>query len=228
MILNSIPQPAINWESTNLVDKWKKFQQDVHVDLIFEGSLADKDEKVKITYLLLWIGDKGSSQKMIKKLTLCLLDVNSKKDNDHCNQRSVRNSQPQQTVNDTRDKCGNFGSSHSRRQVCPAKGKMCNSCHNWNHFSKVCCQVVRDNSIPQPAINWESTNLVDKWKKFQQHVDLIFEGPLADKDEKCGNFGSSHSRRQVCPAKAKMCNSCHKWNHFSKACCSTKSACRTS
>ena len=57
MELNGIPQPAINWESANLVDTWKKFKQ--HIELIFEGPLADKDEKVKITYLLLWIGDKG-------------------------------------------------------------------------------------------------------------------------------------------------------------------------
>ena len=57
MDLNGIPQPQMNWESTNLPETWKKFQQ--HVRLILDGPLGEKDEKVKITYLLLWVGEKG-------------------------------------------------------------------------------------------------------------------------------------------------------------------------
>ncbi|CAG2196344.1 unnamed protein product [Mytilus edulis] len=57
MDLNGVPQPQMNWDSTNLVDTWKKFKQ--HVGLILDGPLAEKDEKVKITYLLLWVGEKG-------------------------------------------------------------------------------------------------------------------------------------------------------------------------
>lgn len=37
--------------------------------------------------------------------------------------------------------------------------------------------------IPIPNMNWDSTNLHEAWKKFRQHVDLIFGGPLADKVE---------------------------------------------
>ena len=47
----------MDWESTNLPEAWKKFQQ--HVDLIFSGPLSEKDENIKWKYLLLWIGDKG-------------------------------------------------------------------------------------------------------------------------------------------------------------------------
>ena len=39
------------------VESWKKFQQ--HVQLIFDGPLKDKDETVKISYLLIWVGDNG-------------------------------------------------------------------------------------------------------------------------------------------------------------------------
>jgi hypothetical protein len=38
-------------------------------------------------------------------------------------------------------------------------------------------------AIPPPKMDWESTNLPEAWKKFQQHVDLIFSGPLSKKDE---------------------------------------------
>ena len=57
MDLTGIPPPKMDWDSTNLPEAWKKFQQ--HVDLIFTGPLADKEESILCKYLLLWIGDKG-------------------------------------------------------------------------------------------------------------------------------------------------------------------------
>jgi hypothetical protein len=57
MDLAGIPPPQMNWEATNPLEAWKKFRQ--HVELIFGGPLAEKLEKQKIQYLLLWAGDKG-------------------------------------------------------------------------------------------------------------------------------------------------------------------------
>lgn len=37
--------------------------------------------------------------------------------------------------------------------------------------------------IAPPKIDWDITNLSEAWKKFQQHMDLIFTCPLADKKE---------------------------------------------
>ncbi len=38
-----------------------------------------------------------------------------------------------------------------------------------------------------PTMNWEATNLPEAWRKFQQHAELMFSGPLKKKgeDEKC-------------------------------------------
>lgn len=38
-------------------EAWKKFKQ--HVGLIFDGPLTDKSEPEKVSYLLLWVGEKG-------------------------------------------------------------------------------------------------------------------------------------------------------------------------
>ena len=57
MDLSGIPTPHMDWESTNLTVSWKKFKQ--HCELIFAGPLKQKSEEVKVTYLLLWIGDTG-------------------------------------------------------------------------------------------------------------------------------------------------------------------------
>lgn len=55
--MEGIPAPRINWDSSNLVDEWEKFER--HVKLIFDGPLKEKDEEQKVSYLLLWVGDRG-------------------------------------------------------------------------------------------------------------------------------------------------------------------------
>ena len=67
MELTGIPPPKMDWESTNLIDAWKKFKQ--HVELILNGPLKEKEELTKINYLLIWIGDKGRDVYNTWKLT---------------------------------------------------------------------------------------------------------------------------------------------------------------
>lgn len=44
-------------------------------------------------------------------------------------------------------------------------------------------EIMDLQGVPQPKMDWEATNLPEAWKRFQQHVALIFAGPLKDKDE---------------------------------------------
>ena len=37
--------------------------------------------------------------------------------------------------------------------------------------------------IPHPVMNWNISNLPEQWESFQTHVELIFSGPLNDKEE---------------------------------------------
>ncbi|XP_014667306.1 PREDICTED: uncharacterized protein LOC106808905, partial [Priapulus caudatus] len=44
--------------------------------------------------------------------------------------------------------------------------------------------------IPVPKMEWDSSNLPEAFKRFKQHIQLVFDGPLTDKDEavKCKYF----------------------------------------
>lgn len=58
MDLTCVLTPKIDWESTNLPEQWKKFHSH-DVKPIFKGTLHEKDEEIEVTYLLLWVGEKG-------------------------------------------------------------------------------------------------------------------------------------------------------------------------
>ena len=36
--------------------------------------------------------------------------------------------------------------------------------------------------VPEPSLDWSSVNLLEAFKKFRQHAELIFAGALRDKD----------------------------------------------
>ena len=40
-----------------------------------------------------------------------------------------------------------------------------------------------DSTTDVPRMNWESGNLVKTWRRFKQHVELMFSGPLREKSE---------------------------------------------
>ena len=55
--MEGIVPPSMRWDDTNLPEAFEKFVR--HANLVFIGPLADKPEKEKLSYLLLWLGDKG-------------------------------------------------------------------------------------------------------------------------------------------------------------------------
>ena len=55
--LTGLPIPRMDWDNTNLPETWRKFQSTV--ELMFQGPLQPKDEAIKVSYLLLWVGERG-------------------------------------------------------------------------------------------------------------------------------------------------------------------------
>ena len=56
MELAGLPTPIMDLSNVNLLEAFKKLCQ--HAELIFAGTLRDKDPEVHCTYLLLWVGEK--------------------------------------------------------------------------------------------------------------------------------------------------------------------------
>ncbi|XP_053389557.1 uncharacterized protein K02A2.6-like [Mercenaria mercenaria] len=57
MEFGGIQPPVMHWEDSNLPEAWEKFQR--HAELVFSGPLKGKTEEEQISYLLLWVGEKG-------------------------------------------------------------------------------------------------------------------------------------------------------------------------
>jgi hypothetical protein len=57
MELTGLSPPVMRWEDSNLPEAWDKFER--HVKLMFTGPLKAKKEDEQISYLLLWVGEKG-------------------------------------------------------------------------------------------------------------------------------------------------------------------------
>ena len=51
------PVHVLDWEAKNLPEVWKKFRQ--HTELMFSGPLRRLGEKAKVSFLLIWVGEKG-------------------------------------------------------------------------------------------------------------------------------------------------------------------------
>ena len=49
--------PLSMQDDTNLPEQWEKFMR--HTALMFTGPFKSKTEEEKVSYLLLWVGDKG-------------------------------------------------------------------------------------------------------------------------------------------------------------------------
>ena len=55
--LTGVPIHSIDWRATNLPEALRKFRRTC--EYIFDGPLANKDNTVKVQYLMLWVGEDG-------------------------------------------------------------------------------------------------------------------------------------------------------------------------
>ena len=55
--LSRIEPPRMNWLAADLLTEFASFRQ--YCELIFRGPFADRAESVRVTYILLWVGQEG-------------------------------------------------------------------------------------------------------------------------------------------------------------------------
>ena len=46
---------------------------------------------------------------------------------------------------------------------------------------------MHSSGVQSPTLDWESANLPESWRRFKQHVKLMFTGPLkaVSEEDKC-------------------------------------------
>ena len=54
------------------------------------------------------------------------------------------------------NKCENCGRNHSTKDLCPAKGQICNYCSKLNHFALMCRKKLRETKGKVHEVNNES------------------------------------------------------------------------
>ncbi|XP_043265453.1 uncharacterized protein LOC122405046 [Colletes gigas] len=115
--------------------------------------------------------------------------------------------------------CSKCGHIHISNNYCPAQGKQCSKCNQWNHYTRRCPLLFIMNCLycggahlkrQCPAFNETCT----KCQK-SGHFSWKCQGFQI----KCRYCGLKHTRnRSLCPAQNTICNYCKSVGHFPTFC----------
>ena len=240
----------MNWKASNLPEQWEKVQ--LHVDLIFTGSLKDKNEPEKESYLFLWIGEEGCQ---IYKTWTGIPETDASKLEMYY-ARFKSHVQPKLTPifacyrfnNETQDSHSTDSfvtrlRTHARDSNFPEQDNVIRDrivfgCSNTKVGEKLMDEgekLTMDKAI-QIAQNYEYCQ--------QQLSSMTMLSPSNVDVNKCGSKPGRRQPKQTkekqmqpskhcenrgtlhkkdkCPAYGKVCHECKKMNHYSKMCRSKK------
>ncbi|XP_076632205.1 uncharacterized protein LOC143347154 isoform X2 [Colletes latitarsis] len=120
---------------------------------------------------------------------------------------------------DSARNCNKCGHIHTSNNYCPAQGKQCSKCNQWNHYTRRCPLLFIINCLfcggahtkkQCPAFNETCT----KCQRLGH-----FSWKCQNSQIKCRYCGLKHSRnRSLCPAQNTICNYCKSVGHFSTFC----------
>lgn len=115
------------------------------------------------------------------------------------------------------DLCRKCGKKHMPESICPAKGKQCSKCKNFNHSANVCRASA--NISNERILNKLADKITDKMKlTADEQTGNPNQAMKNDKVNKCKNCGKPHYLSTACPAKGKTCNKCKKLDHLDFMC----------
>ncbi|XP_021361397.1 uncharacterized protein K02A2.6-like [Mizuhopecten yessoensis] len=282
MDLSGIPTPKIDWEASNLPEQWRKFQS--HVRLIFDGPLADKAEEIKVNYLLLWIGDKGREIRNTWTDLDTEENAEARKKLQTLYDRYQAYVQPKLNPIFARYKFNNeVQGAGTIEQFVTKLRVLARDCAYAS-----CDEMIRDRIVFGTSSDKVREKLINEGEKLtldkaiqvaqsyeysqqqlksmtQQEVHSVKRGAPSGHQRRtnehragrhsnghkpsypgsrqqahghmngdmkrhssgsarksgqseCGRCGFQHNKLAICPAKGKQCQSCNKYNHFSKKC----------
>ncbi|XP_021368026.1 uncharacterized protein K02A2.6-like, partial [Mizuhopecten yessoensis] len=272
----------VDWEASNLPEQWRKFQS--HVRLIFDGPLADKAEEIKVNYLLLWIGDKGREIRNTWTDLDTEENAEARKKLQTLYDRYQAYVQPKLNPIFARYKFNNeVQGAGTIEQFVTKLRVLARDCAYAS-----CDEMIRDRIVFGTSSDKVREKLINEGEKLtldkaiqvaqsyeysqqqlksmtQQEVHSVKRGAPSGHQRRtnehragrhsnghkpsypgsrqqahghmngdmkrhssgsaqksgqseCGRCGFQHNKLAICPAKGKQCQSCNKYNHFSKKC----------
>ncbi|MCG7876694.1 MAG: RNase H-like domain-containing protein [Candidatus Thiodiazotropha endolucinida] len=76
---------------------------------------------------------------------------------------------------DDRNVCNNCGYRHLRTETCRAKGKQCNYCKKWNHFSSVCRAKKASQSVHEVSEGINNLQIQESESAFEHGEDFFVD-----------------------------------------------------
>lgn len=246
----------MDWDSSNLPEAWRRFRQ--HAELMFTGPLREKEEADKCSYLLLWIGEKGRD--VYNTWTLSADEAKMLKTYyDKYTGYITPKANPIYARYKFHEKMQ--GEHESFEQFVTELKLLVKDCGYPNGEEMVRDRIVFATNSPrvrekllsqgaeltlEKAIDIARSHELAKQQlkimgnaKDHSHHDTVhavsrrpYRSDTPQKAAKpkdqgathrtCNYCAGQHSTKDVCPAKGKQCMKCRKFNHFARACFTSK------
>ena len=232
---SAAPSPIMDWESNNLPSSWKRFRQ--HAELMFTGPLHEESELVKVSYLLIWVGEKGRDIRNTWTLTT-----------EEAKQLETFYNKFEAYVTPKSNEVFARYKFHERTQaegepfenfVTDLKllAKDCNFAENDKMIRDRIVFGLNSSQIREKLINKGSDLTLEKaistaqsFEMSQQQLKRMEKAEVdaikhhknpqkstAHKGKRCLNCGGRHGK-STCPAKGKQCFKCKRLDHFANRC----------
>ena len=245
--LTGINIPSMNWSATDLPTAFREFRQ--YCELIFSGPLAEKTNKQKVTYLLLWVGQEGLN--MYHTWTLSEEEKGKPK---VIWEKFEKQLEPKTNFRLERYHLQKFkqGDSESTDEFmtrCKLQAQKCKFRDNIELEERLIEQLVigaKHRKVQEKLLGKdgelkldEALDIARTCEATMVHMDQLLgektvnavshrkpqPAKSSPQNSGCGRCGLNHPKkpRDKCPAHGSICGNCGKPNHWAKLCTAPKS-----
>ncbi|XP_029212518.2 uncharacterized protein LOC114976273 [Acropora millepora] len=234
--LSGIKPPQMEWNDSDLPTAFKSFKQ--YCQLIFDGPLNTKEDKVKATYILLWIGEEG--RKIFNSFDL---NDEEKAKPDTIFLKFATYLEPKSNFRIARYQLQGFRqaddeSVDSFMARCKIQAQKCrfSEAELEERLIEQLIIGTRERKVQEVLLGNDDKLKLDKamdiartreatvndMKSLEQQGasarphDTNIDAVKQNSNHKCGKCGLSHGKK--CPAQGTRCRKCNQWNHWEQVC----------
>ena len=234
--LSGIKPPQMEWNDSDLTTAFKSFKQ--YCQLIFDGPLNTKEDKVKATYILLWIGEEG--RKIFNSFDL---NDEEKAKPDTIFLKFATYLEPKSNFRIARYQLQGFRQADDESvdlfmARCKIQAQKCrfSEAELEERLIEQLIVGTRERKVQEVLLGKDDKLKLDKamdiartkeatvndMKSLEQQGasarphDTNIDAVKQNSNHKCGKCGLSHGKK--CPAHGTRCRKCNQWNHWEQVC----------